>query len=87
MTTIRVRFLLLAALLALPAAGWRGRTSRSRYSSSRPTWIRASTGTPTIGPWCPTGYAIGMDELMDTERGHGMNHDLKNMDVKVRSDG
>src|SRR5450759_4436460 len=32
----------------------------------------------------PDSYAIGMDELMDTEQGHGMNHDLKNMDVKVK---
>jgi PKD domain len=32
----------------------------------------------------PDSYAIGMDQLMDTEKGHGMNHDLKNLDVKVK---
>ena len=32
----------------------------------------------------PDSYAIGMDQLMDTEHGHGMNHDPKNLDVKVR---
>src|SRR5674476_885773 len=32
----------------------------------------------------PDSYSIGMDQLMDTEQGHGMNHDLKNMDVKVK---
>lgn len=32
----------------------------------------------------PESYAIGMDQLMDTEHGHGMTHDLKNMDVKVK---
>jgi hypothetical protein len=32
----------------------------------------------------PDSYAIGMDQLMDTEHGHGMTHDLKNMDVKVK---
>jgi hypothetical protein len=32
----------------------------------------------------PDSYAIGMDQLMDTEHGHGMNHDPKNLDVKVK---
>src|SRR5262245_17577570 len=32
----------------------------------------------------PESYAIGMNELMDTEQGHGLNHDLKNLDVKVK---
>ena len=32
----------------------------------------------------PESYAVGMNELMDTEQGHGMNHDTKNLDVKVR---
>jgi hypothetical protein len=32
----------------------------------------------------PDAYAIGMDQLMDTEQGHGMNHDLANKDVKVK---
>ena len=32
----------------------------------------------------PDSYAIGMDQLMDTEQGHGMNHDPKNLDVKVK---
>jgi len=38
------------------------------------------------GDWAmvPDSYAIGMDQLMDTEHGHGMNHDPKNMDVKVK---
>ncbi|HZL67688.1 MAG TPA: hypothetical protein VFC29_10190, partial [Candidatus Limnocylindrales bacterium] len=32
----------------------------------------------------PDSYAIGMDQLMDTEHSHGMNHDPKNLDVKVK---
>jgi hypothetical protein len=32
----------------------------------------------------PDNYAVGMDQLMDTEQGHGMNHDTKNLDVKVK---
>ena len=32
----------------------------------------------------PASYAIGMDQLMDTEQGHGMNHDSKNLDVTVK---
>ena len=32
----------------------------------------------------PESYAVGMNELMDTEQGHGLNHDTKNLDVKVR---
>ena len=39
-----------------------------------------------IDDWAivPESYAVGMNELMDTEQGHGMNHDTKNLDVKVR---
>ena len=32
----------------------------------------------------PDSYAVGMDQLMDTEQGHGMNHNTSNLDVKVR---
>ena len=32
----------------------------------------------------PVSYHIGMDQLMDTEQGKGLNHDKKNIDVKVR---
>ena len=32
----------------------------------------------------PDSYAIGMNQLMDTEQGHGTNHDTKNLDVTVR---
>ena len=35
----------------------------------------------------PDSYAVGMDQLMDTEQGHGMNHNTSNLDVKVRSAG
>ena len=39
-----------------------------------------------IDDWAmvPESYAVGTNELMDTEQGHGMNHDTKNLDVKVR---
>src|ERR1039457_2249679 len=39
-----------------------------------------------IDDWAivPDSYSIGMDQLMDTEQGHGMNHDPKNLDVKVK---
>ena len=32
----------------------------------------------------PESYAVGMNELMDTEQGHGTNHDTKNLDVRVK---
>jgi len=32
----------------------------------------------------PESYVVGMSELMDTEQGHGTNHDTKNLDVKVK---
>jgi hypothetical protein len=41
-------------------------------------------GDPSDWDIVPDSYAIGMDQLMDTEHGHGMNHDPKNMDVKVK---
>ena len=41
-------------------------------------------GDPSDWAIVPDSYAIGMDQLMDTEHGHGMNHDPKNMDVKVK---
>jgi hypothetical protein len=39
-----------------------------------------------IDDWAavPDSYAIGMNQLMDTEQGHGMNHDTQNLDVKVK---
>src|ERR1017187_5133076 len=41
-------------------------------------------GNPDDWAIVPDSYAIGMDQLMDTEHDHGMNHDPKNMDVKVK---
>jgi len=41
-------------------------------------------GDPSDWAIVPDSYAIGMDQLMDTEHGHGMTHDPKNMDVKVK---
>ncbi len=32
----------------------------------------------------PDDYAIGMDQLVDTEHGHGNRHDPTNLDVKVK---
>src|ERR1035438_7096548 len=32
----------------------------------------------------PEDYAIGIDQLMDTEGGHGTNFDRKDLDVKVK---
>ena len=32
----------------------------------------------------PESYVVGMNELMDTEQGHGRNHDTKNLDVRVK---
>jgi len=32
----------------------------------------------------PDSYAITMSEFMDTEQGHGMNHDPKKLDVKIK---
>jgi len=32
----------------------------------------------------PDDYAVGIDQLMDTEGGHGTNFDRKDLDVKVK---
>ena len=46
--------------------------------------ILASTARPTTGLCVPESYVVGMSELMDTEQGHGTNHDTKNLDVRVK---
>jgi hypothetical protein len=32
----------------------------------------------------PDSYAIGMDQFMDTEQGHGLNHEPAKLDVKIK---
>jgi hypothetical protein len=49
-----------------------------------PTAIPRIDGKADDWSVVPESYAIGMNELMDTEQGHGMNHDTKNLDVAVR---
>ena len=49
-----------------------------------PDKIPRVDGNPDDWAIVPDSYAIGMDQLMDTEHDHGMNHDPKNVDVKVK---
>src|ERR1039458_8111163 len=49
-----------------------------------PDKIPRIDGNPDDWSIVPDSYSIGMDQLMDTEEGHGMNHDPKNLDVKVK---
>ena len=41
-------------------------------------------GNPDDWKIVPDDYAIGTDQLSDTEQGHGDRHDHKNLDVKVK---
>jgi hypothetical protein len=84
MTTPRLRFLLLAALLACPALAVERQDVVFKVFQFPPNMIPRIDGNTDDWAMVPDSYAIGMDELMDTERGHGMNHDPKNMDVKVK---
>src|ERR1035441_2133074 len=49
-----------------------------------PNMIPRIDGNTDDWAMVPESYAIGMDQLMDTEGGHGMNHDPKDLDVKVK---
>jgi hypothetical protein len=84
MTTLRLRFLLLAALLALPALAVERQDVIFKVFQFPQNMIPRIDGNTDDWAMVPDSYAIGMDELMDTEQGHGMNHDPKNMDVKVK---
>jgi hypothetical protein len=41
-------------------------------------------GDPADWSIVPDDYAITMDQFMDTERGHGLTHDPKKIDVKIK---
>jgi hypothetical protein len=41
-------------------------------------------GNPDDWNIVPDSYAIAMDQFMDTEQGHGMTHDPKKLDVKIK---
>jgi hypothetical protein len=41
-------------------------------------------GNPDDWKIVPDSYAITMSEFMDTEQGHGMNHDPKKLDVSIK---
>jgi hypothetical protein len=41
-------------------------------------------GNPEDWNIVPDDHAIGMDQFVDTERGHGANIDRKNLDVKIK---
>jgi hypothetical protein len=84
MTTIRFRYLLLAALLAFPALAVERQDVTFKVFQFPANMIPRIDGNTDDWAMVPESYAIGMDALMDTERGHGMNHDPKNMDVKVK---
>jgi hypothetical protein len=49
-----------------------------------PNMIPRIDGNTEDWDMVPESYAVGMDQLMDTEGGHGMNHDPKDLDVKVK---
>lgn len=41
-------------------------------------------GNPDDWKIVPEDYSINLDQFMDTEQGHGLNHDPKKMDVKIK---
>lgn len=84
MTTQRLPLLLLAALLALPTLAAERPDVTFKIFQFPPNMIPRIDGDTADWTMVPDSYAIGMDQLMDTERGHGMNHDSKNLDVKVK---
>ena len=61
-----------------------GRGHRRDSSDDRRHRRRGLPAPDADARMVPDSYAIGMDQLMDTEQGHGMNHDPKNLDVKVK---
>jgi hypothetical protein len=74
----------LAALFLAPAFGVERPDVTFKVFQFPADKIPRVDGDPSDWAIVPDSYAIGMDQLMDTEQGHGMNHDLKNMDVKVK---
>jgi len=82
------RCLILAILAALaavqPTLGLERPDVTFKIFQFPPNMIPRIDGNTDDWAMVPDSYAIGMDQLMDTEEGHGMNHDPKNMDVKVK---
>ena len=68
MTTRRLRFLLLAALLALPAGAVERQDVTFKVFQFPANMIPRIDGNTDDWAMVPDSYAIGMDELMDTER-------------------
>jgi hypothetical protein len=78
-------FLSLLAAAAIPMADGLARPDVTfKIFQFPPDRIPRIDGNTDDWDIVPESYAIGMDQLMDTEHGHGMNHDPKNLDVKVK---
>ncbi|HWB85489.1 MAG TPA: PKD domain-containing protein [Bryobacteraceae bacterium] len=84
MTTRRFLRITLAVLLLPCAFGLERPDVTFKIFQFPPNMIPRIDGNTDDWSMVPDSYAIGMDQLMDTEDGHGMNHDLKNKDVKVK---
>ena len=81
------RWLILAMLAAAalqPVPGLERPDVTFKVFQFPPNMIPRIDGNTDDWAMVPDSYAIGMDQLMDTEHGHGMNHDPKNLDVKVK---
>jgi hypothetical protein len=81
------RWLILAMLAAAalqPIPGLERPDVTFKIFQFPPNMIPRIDGNTDDWAMVPDSYAIGMDQLMDTEHGLGMNHDPKNLDVKVK---
>ncbi|MEO7191001.1 MAG: PKD domain-containing protein [Vicinamibacterales bacterium] len=74
----------LAALLLAPVSAQVRRDVTYKIFQFPAAQIPRVDGKTQDWSMVPDSYAIGTDQLMDTLRGRGMNHDLKDLDVKVK---
>ena len=77
-------FCYLTVLAATPAAAAERPDRTFEVFQFPPDRIPRVDGDPADWNIVPAAYAIGTDQLVDTEQGHGSKHDPSSLDVKVR---
>ena len=77
----------LAALFLPPQFGLERPDVTFKIFQFPPDKIPRIDGNPDDWSIVPDSYSIGMDQLMDTEEGHGMNHDPRTSTSRSRSVG
>jgi hypothetical protein len=75
---------LFIALLSIPATALERQDVTFQVFQFPASMKPRIDGNPDDWSIVPDSYAITMSEFMDTEQGHGMNHDPKKMDVKIK---